>query len=165
MSKPESQTLADAFESARRLTKFYFSKVKPNDIDVSLTINNIKFNSPYWLAAHLTWTENFLLLNGVLGKPRNIEWLDQYGFGSNPAEIKIKPPYDEIMKTLDSIHDEAMNEIRKLSDEQLKEKNNIGANFGGEDSKRAVLIHAIRHEPMHTGQLSWILKTRGEKLI
>jgi uncharacterized damage-inducible protein DinB len=45
-----------------------------------------------------------------------------------------------------------------MKDEELDKPNHINAAFGGKSDKRAVLKHAIRHEPMHIGQLSWIMK-------
>jgi uncharacterized damage-inducible protein DinB len=164
MAKTESRILAEAFESVRNLTKFYLSKINPEDLDIEMTSGEVKFNSPLWIAAHLAWAQEFLMLEGLGGKVTGIEWLNEYGFGSKPDEIKSKKTFDEIMLTLDSVHEKAMNHVKSLTDSQLDEKNPIGANFGGKDTKRAVLIHAVRHEPMHAGQLSWFLKSRGIKL-
>ncbi|MCY7363507.1 MAG: DinB family protein [Ignavibacteria bacterium] len=160
----QSELLAEALNSVRNLTKFYFSKINPEDLEIQMEVDGIKFNSPKWLAAHLAWTENFLLLQGIGGKTSEVKWLEEYGFGSNPDELKSEISFEEIMKTLDEIHNDAINHLISLSDEQLEEKNLIGANFGGKDTIKAVVIHAIRHEPMHTGQISWFLKYRGVTL-
>jgi len=160
----QSELLAEALNSVRNLTKFYFSKINPEDLEIQMEVDGIKFNSPKWLAAHLAWTENFLLLQGIGGKTSEVKWLEEYGFGSNPDDLKSEISFEEIMKTLDEIHNDAINHLISLSDEQLEEKNLIGANFGGKDTIKAVVIHAIRHEPMHTGQISWFLKYRGVTL-
>jgi len=160
----QSELLAEALNSVRNLTKFYFSKINPEDLEIQMEVDGIKFNSPKWLAAHLAWTENFLLLQGIGGKTSEVKWLEEYGFGSNPDDLKSEISFEEIMKTLDEIHNDAINHLISLSDEQLEEKNLIGANFGGKDTNKAVVIHAIRHEPMHTGQISWFLKYRGVTL-
>lgn len=165
MSRREAVVLAESLESVRNLTKFYFSKVKPEDVNSNLTIGDVKFNSPFWIAAHLAWTENFLLLIATGGKPFQISWLDEFGFGSKPEDVKSEVKYDEVIETLDKIHKRSMEHILNLSDEKLDEKNLINANFGGKDSKRSVIIHAIRHEPMHIGQLSWILKAKGISMV
>ena len=165
MDRKESEVLAESFESVRSLTKFYLSKVKPEDINSNLSINGIKFNSPFWIASHLAWSENFLLLIATGGKPFEVSWLDEYGFGSKPEDIKTDIKYDEVISTLDEIHKRAMDHILTLSDEKLNEKNLINANFGGKDTKKTVIIHAIRHEPMHAGQLSWILKAKGISMV
>jgi uncharacterized damage-inducible protein DinB len=164
--KSEAQILADAYEFSRGLTKYYFSKLDGLDLNQNLEINGKKMNSPHWIAAHLVWTEHFLLIEG-LGAPGefNIPWLEQYGFGSDPEKITDKPEYDEILKKLEEVHEAAMKHLKSLTDEQLEEPNGINANFGGVNNKRNVIKHAIRHEPMHTGQISWILKANGVKMV
>lgn len=162
MKKSEANVLADVYGNVRSLSKLFISALKDIDKDQRLEINDVKFNSAYWIVAHLVWTEHFLIIQGVAGENMNIDWIDEYGFGSTPDDIKIKPVYDEILKTLDDVHTRAVKIIRGLSDEQLENENYINATFGSSKSKRAVIMHAIRHEPMHIGQLSWILKTNGK---
>lgn len=159
--KKESDILADVYESVRNLSMRFIAPLKDLDIYTRIEVKNTKFNSAHWILAHLVWTEHFLLNRGLGGEEMEINWLDQYSFGSNPDDVKIKPTFDEIMKRLDEVHERAMQNIKSLSDEQLQEDNKIGASFGGSKSKRTLIIHAIRHEPMHIGQLSWILKTNG----
>jgi uncharacterized damage-inducible protein DinB len=163
--KTEAQILADAYEFSRGLTKYYFSKLDGLDLNQKLEINGKKMNSPYWIAAHLVWTEHFLLIEGLGLPSMNIPWMEQYGFGSDPEKISYKPEYDEILKKLEEVHEAAMKHLKSLTNEQLDEPNNINANFGGVNNKRNVIKHAIRHEPMHTGQISWILKANGIKMV
>ncbi|MEZ4823207.1 MAG: DinB family protein [Ignavibacteria bacterium] len=68
---------------------------------------------------------------------------------------------EEVLKTMDEVHEKALTVIKNQTDEQLDEDNLFGESFGGSKSKRTLIIHAIRHEPMHIGQLSWILKSNG----
>ena len=163
MKKSESEILADVYEKVRGLSKMFISGLKDVDINKRLEIDNIKFNSAYWIVAHLVWTEHFLLVEGVGGENMKIDWLDEYAYGTDPDSVKTKPPYEEILKKLDEVHAKAVEIIKGLSDEQLDEDNLIGANFGGSKAKRNVITHAIRHEPMHIGQISWILKSNGIK--
>lgn len=158
MQKTEVQTLLDAFESVRNLSKFYLSKLDKERIHYQLESNGIKFNSAYWLVAHLIWTERFLILQGVGGKDMEDHWLDEYGFGSNPVEVKTRPDFEEILKLMDDIHAKAIEILKSLNDAGLDEPNYTKMTFGGNSDKRALLKHAIRHEPMHIGQISWILK-------
>jgi uncharacterized damage-inducible protein DinB len=69
-----------------------------------------------------------------------------------------------VLKAISEIHTKAIEILNNLSDEELEEENNINANFGGKTNKEVVIMHAIRHEPMHIGQLSWILKANGIKM-
>jgi len=158
MAKTEAQVLLEAYESVRNLSKMYISNLDKGKILNRYELNGVKMNSAYWLVTHLAWTERFLIIQGIGGKDMEDHWLDEYGFGSNPEEIKTKPEYEEVLNLLDDIHAKAVKIIAPLKDEQLDEQNNINANFGGKTDKRAVLKHAIRHEPMHIGQISWILK-------
>lgn len=163
MKKSESEILADVYEKVRGLSKMFISGLKDVDINKRLEIDNIKFNSAYWIVAHLVWTEHFLLIKVVGDEDLKIDWLDEYAYGTDPDSVKTKPPYEEILKKLDEVHAKAVEIIKGLSDEELDEDNLIGANFGGSKSKRNVITHAIRHEPMHIGQISWILKSNGIK--
>ncbi|MBL8008387.1 MAG: DinB family protein [Ignavibacteria bacterium] len=165
MNRNDSEILAETFESVRNLTKFYFSKVKPEEAEIRMVSGDVKFNSPKWIAAHLAWSENFLILQGLGGESSGIEWLEEYGFGSKEDDSKTKLTLEEALSALNLVHEKALKHIKSLTNEQLDEKNLIGANFGGNDSKRSVLNHAIRHEPMHAGQLSWFLKSRGTVLV
>lgn len=164
MDKTESQILCEVYERVRALSKMFIASLKDIEVDNRLEINNTKFNSAYWILAHLVWTEHFLIVRGVGDKDMEIEWLDEYGFGTDPDKVKSKPPFEEILRRLDEVHAEAVKIISGLTDNQIEEDNHIGASFGGSKSKRNLIIHAIRHEPMHIGQLSWILKANGTKL-
>jgi uncharacterized damage-inducible protein DinB len=95
----------------------------------------------------------------------NIEWLNDYGFGSNPDEASNKPPFEKVLIKLDEVHKKAIQVLKNTKDEELEEQNHISASFGGKNTKQAVIMHAIRHEPMHIGQISWILKLSGIKMV
>jgi uncharacterized damage-inducible protein DinB len=161
MSKSESQILANVYDSVRGLSKYFMSDLSKIDIDKRIETEGCSFNSAYWIIAHLVWTEHSLILNGIAGENMDIDWLENYSFGSDPDKIKFKPPFDEVLGKLDEVHSRAVEIIANLSDEQLEEDNLFGESFGASKSKRNLIIHAIRHEPMHIGQLSWILKAHG----
>ncbi len=160
----QAEVLANTFQSVRGLTKYYFSQFPENKLHEELKVKGITFNTAYWLAAHLVWTEHFLILQGVADKNLNIPWLDEFKIGSTPERKDSWLSYQEIMETMDKVHEEAMNVIKGLTDEQLEEENFLGYTFGGVNSKKALIVHSIRHEPMHTGQLSWLLKLHSVEM-
>lgn len=162
--KTEAEILADAFESVRNLSKFYLSQLGDIDVYKQIEINGIKFNSPYWIASHLTWTEYSLLIEGMGADSMDIPWLEKFKIGSVPEDEDGLPRYDEVLEMLEVVHEKAMKVVKSLTEKQLDEPNNIGATFGGVNSKRAILKHAIRHEPMHIGQISWYLKLNGVEM-
>jgi uncharacterized damage-inducible protein DinB len=162
--KSESQILADTFEAVRGLTKFYISKLENLDIRKQYTINGVSLNTALWITAHLVWTEHSLLIEGLGGKKMDIPWLEEFSIGSSTANKDTWPEYDEVLKRMDEVHNTAMKLLRSLSDDELDKPNLIDANFMGKNSKRNVITHAIRHEPMHTGQISWILKLNSVEM-
>jgi uncharacterized damage-inducible protein DinB len=161
----ESKILADVFQSVRNLTNFYISQFKDLNVFERLEFKGRKFNSAYWIIGHLVWSEHSLIIEGLGGQPMKIPWLEKFQIGSKPENLYTSPSYEEILQTLEKVHSNAINLIQSLSDEELDQPNLIEATFGGKNTKRAVVIHAIRHEPMHTGQLSWILKTHDIELV
>jgi uncharacterized damage-inducible protein DinB len=164
-NKIQSQTLAETYESVRNLTRFYISKLGNLDVFESIEYKGKKFNSPYWLIGHLVWSEHSLIIEGLGGKSMDIPWLEKFELGVKPTETDKNPAFDEILQNMEKVHAYAMELIRSLSDNELDQPNLIEAVFGGKNTKRAVIMHAIRHEPMHLGQLTWILKTHNIELI
>lgn len=163
-SKTEAQILADAYESVRNLSMMYISPFENLDINKEYELNDTKVNNVHWIMAHLVWTEHFLIIEGIGNEKMEIPWLEEYGFGTNPEEAKTKMTYSELMKFMEDVHTKAMEIINSISDEEIEKPNFIEAKFGGVNNKRNVIKHAIRHEPMHIGQLSWILKVNDVKM-
>ena len=164
-SNTECNILADTFESVRSLSKGFLSRVDESLIHDTLIINGITLNSPYWITAHLAWAEGFLLLSAIGSDYDNHNWLDEYGFGMKPQDIKTKPPYEEVKSILDEIHGEAMKYVRNLNDDFLNEPNKMGMRFADKGDNRIIIHHAIRHEPMHIGQLTWFMKSKGLQTV
>ncbi len=160
----KTKTLIQTYQMARNLSSYYISKLEGLDLHKVYEVNGVKMNSAYWLIAHLVWTEHFLIIEGIGGESLGIEWLNDFGFGSAPDEIKNSPSIEEVKTKFDQVHTKAIEILENMTDEQMESENNIEANFGGSKDKFHVLMHAIRHEPMHIGQLSWILKANGIKL-
>ena len=164
-TKTEGQILAEAFESVRNLTKLYFSHLDDKFLHTRYEVNGVKFNSAYWIAAHLVWSEHFLIVQGVGNKDMEIPWLDEFGFGSNPDEVSQEHDIKKILDKMDKVHAESMKILKSLTDEEIEKPNYIDATFGQKNTIGAVIRHCIRHEPMHVGQVSWILKINGVKMV
>jgi len=159
------QTLVKAYDMMRNLSKFYISKLSGLDLKKQHEIDGMKLNSAYWLIAHLVWTEHYLIIEGIGGESMGIEWLNDFAIGTSLDDLKNGPKIEEVLAKLDEVHKRAIEILSNMTDEQLQAENNIEANFGGQRSKENVLMHAIRHEPMHIGQISWILKANGISLV
>lgn len=162
-NKSEASVLLSVYENVRGLTKFFISNLGDTDINQVFEINGIRLNSIHWLIAHLAWTENELILKAVGNDDINLPWLEEYGFGTVPAEIKTSPDFETLLKALDSTHEKAVKILSTLSEEELDRDNHLDISFAGSKCKRNLIMHAIRHEPMHIGQLTWAMKLSGKK--
>jgi hypothetical protein len=152
----QAQLLADTLDKARSLTKWYLSLLRDTDMKHTFELNDIKLNSPLWIAAHLAWAENMLILQSTGGDAFKIDWLEKVTLGS-PHDASLLPDTKEVLSTMKNIHEVSMNHLATLSDATLDEPNLTGISFGT-DTKRSIIQHAIRHEATHVGQLGWICK-------
>ncbi len=160
----KTKALIKTYQMTRNLSNYYFSKLEGLDIKKQYEINGVKMNSAYWILAHLVWTEHFLIVEGIGGESMGIEWLNDFEFGSEPDKSENPPAIEEVKQQREDVHSKAIEILNNMTDEQMEAENNIGVEFGGSKSKMTVLMHAIRHEPMHIGQISWILKANGIRL-
>jgi hypothetical protein len=165
MPKSEIQTLVEMLELTRDLTKFYLKKLDGQDLYKVFEIENNQLNSILWLIAHITVSENWLLLVCTGGEKVNIPWARQFGLGSQIPKKADYPPAEEIMEMFDLVHQKAIKYVYSLDDIDLAKPTTNGIDFGGEDSVRAIIKHSIRHEGTHTGHLSWLCKLFGVKTI
>ena len=163
--KSEARVLADCYQDVRKLTKFYLSKAATIDEHERIVANGVRLNSLYWLTGHLAWAENALLLKAIGGEPLDIPWLDRFELGADFEYDSSLPPHDELVKTMDTIHDRAMRTILSMTPEQLEEPQLDTGLFGPEAQKRTIIRHAIRHEPCHAGQIGWLCKMHGIETI
>jgi len=164
-NKTKGQIFAETFESVRNITKLYLSNVEDNYLHTRYEINGAKLNSAYWINAHLVWAEHHLIVQGVGNKTMDIPWLEQFGVGTNAEKANQELDIKMIREQMEEVHIEAMNILKSLPDEELEKPNHINASFDEEKTKNAVIKHFIRHEPMHAGHISWILKISGVKMV
>ena len=158
MSNKEALVLSDTFQKTRDLTRWYLSLLKASDAHKRWEINGSKLNSIIWLASHITWAENFLILQGTGGEPVALEWLDNYNIKSSGEPHHAAHDMGTVMAAMKDVHEKAMAHIITLSDEKMEEENVLGFGFGGIKTNRMLIVHAVRHEAMHTGHLSWLCK-------
>lgn len=161
----ESDILADCFEDVRSLLKFYLIRAKDVDPYRVFELDGHKLNTLYWLTAHLTWSEHFLLIEAMGGKALDIPWLDRFEMGSEPPQPEGLPTFETVRETMDRVHEHAMATLRGLSSDALDEENAHDLSFRGGKSKRVVVRHAIRHEPCHIGQIGWLIKASGGETV
>ena len=166
MDYTSGKVLARTLDEARNITRFYFSKMKGEDMFKSFEINGYHTNSPYWVMAHLCWAEHMLLIE-CMGLPSmDIPWLKDFRLGSVKGELpENKPSLKEVLSTLKTIHGSALEKLESMTDEELDQENEKGIAFGENTSKRFIAMHTIRHEGTHAGQLSLIVQMYGRKTV
>jgi hypothetical protein len=160
-TKPENIVLADILKDVRSLTRRNLTRLSTVDPYKIYEAYGAPLHSINWIAAHLTWAENTLILKGVFDKHLNLPWARRFSFGGEFDPQGDLPRYEEILDAMEQVDQKAQTLLRETSIETLEEKNNLGFAFDNDSTKRKVIYHAIRHEPMHNGQLSWICKLNG----
>jgi len=165
MVKTETQTLVETLELSRGLTKYYLSHLKGKDVHHQFEVNSVKLNSILWLIAHITVSENWLLLVCTGGERVRIPWARQFGLGSEVPKKEDCPDFKEVLHYFKQVHQTAMAHVSQLTDKDLGKLTTNNTTFGGEDSVRAIVKHAIRHECVHAGHLGWLCKLHQVKTI
>ena len=157
----EAELLLHTFNETRSLSNHYFKKLKDTDLHRSFEVNGVKLNSAKWLMAHLVWAEHFLILEALGGEKFPLEWFPKVAFGSPMCDAAELPDIETILASMKTVHDAVHLFVPTLTDEMLEEKNVLGLKFGPNENKKFLLIHAIRHEGTHAGQLGWLCKMNG----
>lgn len=158
MANIEGKVLFDTFQKVRDLTKWYFSLLKTADPYKKWEVNGLSMNNLIWIGSHLCWAENFLMLKGTGGKALEIDWLDHYSIKSDGSIHHPEHDMKTILDTLKMVHDRTAEHVVTITDEQMEQPNILGFGFGGLTTNRILIQHAIRHEAMHTGHLSWLCR-------
>lgn len=163
--KTEAQVLAEMLDYNRKQTIGYFNKISPDQYTRSFEVNGKTLNSPLWIIGHLAVTENYLCLRSTGAEIVRFSWAKQFGLGAALPSESEYPAASEILEIFHAVHEASMRKIMSLSDEDLLQVNASGMKFGGDDSVRTIVRHAIAHEGQHAGHLGWLCKLNGVKTI
>ena len=131
MVNKEALILSDMFQKTRDLTRWYLSLLKESDPFKRWEVNGTRLNSVLWLASHITWAENFLLLKGTGGEPVVLDWLENYNIKSSGDLHHAEHNMKTVMAAMKEVHEKAMAHVLTLSDEEMEAENFIGFGFGG----------------------------------
>lgn len=166
MSFNECHSLASIIDDTRKLTKSLLDQIESsNCLYNDFMLDDKHLNSAFWIMAHLSVTQNYLLLRSTGGESVKIPYARQFGMGSVPPAREECPSLEDVRGVFNLVHEKSIEHIRNLDPFQLNQKNTTGFVFLGEDSIRSVVVHAIRHENMHSGHLSWLCKLNGLRTI
>ena len=164
MARTETQILADMMDKTRQLTRFYVSNLKAIDPYVPIEFGGKTFNSIYWLTAHLIWAEDNLIVMGTGHKSVAPDWIKHYHLGADGSLHEGHGDYKALLGEMKRVHEEAMDYLKSMDDSMLDKENAFSFHFGdGDTTNRLIIMHAIRHEGTHIGNLAWISKMNEVK--
>lgn len=159
----QMKTIAEAWNSARDLTKWYLVQIPEDRVTERIEANGQTFNSAYWMANHVAFTQYWLVVRPFSGKDPEWEEIGKtYRFG-NPGDVDTSMPYRDVYRRMKGMHQRTLTLIESLPDSILDEPTKL--NFLDFKTNRDIFYHAIRHEGVHAGQLSWLSKLMGVKTI
>lgn len=160
----EAQVLAHVMDRTRQLTVVYLNALEGQDPHRRFSCEGKPLNTVFWLVAHLATTENGLLLASTGGPFRKFSWAKHFTLAAPGLPPEQCPPFSEVLDTFHQVHRTAMDHLLTLDEAALNGPNRTGMPLLG-DTTRDVITHAIRHEGGHAGQLAWLCKLYGFKLI
>ncbi len=161
--RTEAQVLSHMMDRTREWTLYYLRPLKGQDPHRRFVCEGKELNTVFWLVAHLATSENGLLLSATGGPFEKFWWAKHFTLGAEGVPIEACPPYEEVWETFKAVHQKAIAHIATLSEEQLNAPNPTKLAIG--DTVGDVITHAIRHEGAHNGQLAWLCKLYGIKMI
>ena len=162
----ELSTIIEITKRTRELANYYIHKTKDVDVKKRFVVEGKKLNSIYWLVAHMAWAQNNLIIRSTGGPNPEVPWLKFFALGK-PAEEGEQngPSYEEVLAGFEKVHKIAMDHLEKTDPALLDSENKLNWEIMGSKTMRATLIHHIRHEGAHVGQLGWNASLHGIKTI
>jgi uncharacterized damage-inducible protein DinB len=160
------QVLADQLTTSRELTRWYLSKLKETDPFKQFEIEGKKLNNWYWIIAHLAWAEHFLIINGTGGEPLpEFEELQPFSMGNSFSQGNAKHDVKELLAIFKKVHEHCIARLQTITEEEMAQDNKLGFSFSSDMSKKALVMHCIRHEGTHTGNLAIMCKAFDLKTV
>jgi len=154
----KAEQIALILDKTRETTLGYFTMLKDAHVHRRMNAEGTSINSPFWTLAHLAVSENFLCLHAIGGPRIKLAWARDFGLGSVPLPPEKCPPVEEIIDRAAEVHKTACDFISGLTDAELSAPTKTGTTFGGEDRVDSLIIHAIRHEGIHSGHLGLMVR-------
>ncbi len=161
----EAHFLADMMRHAHDMTQSNVRKLENVDLHRRFNADGKELNSAYWLFAHMTVSQNWLVLRGTNGPFQKFSWAKLFNLGTTPPPIEECLPFDEVKAKLEEIQQLSVQHVETLDEAALSLPHNAIMQLPGGNTMRDVIKHHIRHESMHNGQLSWLCKLHGIKTI
>lgn len=161
----ETELLALAIDRTRGYARYYLSHLKDVDPHRVFELNGVRSNTAFWIVAHMTVSQNGLLLISTGGPFEKFSWAKHFQLGGTPPTRELCPPFDEVRAMFKQVHEKALAHVATLTTEQLDAPHHGKVSVAGIVTVRDSIIHHLRHENLHTGHLSWLCKLHGVKTV
>lgn len=164
--KNEIETLRDLVDATRALAHSALKKVIDQDLKKRFEVDGKKLNSVYWLVAHMAWAQSILILRSTGGPNPELKWIKFFAIGKPAEEGETNgPSWEEVYEGFKKVHQLSMDHLATLSLDDLDSPNKIDWEILGGKTMRNTIMHHIRHENSHIGQLFWLVNFYGIKTI
>lgn len=161
----EAQILARQLDKGRELSRWYLSLMKGCDPFKTFEFDGKRFNSIIWEIGHMAMSENFLANYLTYGPARKEEWFKHFAMGGDNQVSDNYPDFKIVLDGFKEIHSNTLEHINSLTAGDLDKPTKKEFNVAGIRTVRDTIIHAIRHESIHTGHLGWLCKLHDVKSI
>jgi len=157
--------LADLMDHAHAYTLHHVERLKGQDLHRRFEVEGKPLNSAFWIVAHLAVSQNWLILRGTGGNFQKFPWAKQYTLGAVHPSAADAPAWEDVFDTYQRIHQLSVDHVRSLPVEALGQPHQAMMDLGAGNTVQQVIMHHVRHESSHNGQLSWLCKCYGLPMI
>lgn len=164
----ELETLRNMMDATRQLAHFALKKLKGKEelMQKRFEAEGRKLNSVYWIVAHLAWGENNLILRSTGGPNPELPWLKAFALGKPADEGEnCGVPYADVYAGFKKVHQLSMDHLATMDPANLDAENKLQWEILGAKTMRNTIMHHIRHENCHIGQLLWLVNLHGERTM
>ena len=165
----ELATLRNLVDATRQMAHYNLKKLEGKteaELRTRFEVNGKKLNSVYWQYAHMAWGQNSLVLRSTGGPNPELPWLKFFAIGKPAEEGETNgPSWEEVVAGFKKVHQLTMEHLSQLDPAQLDAPNKIDWEVLGGKTMRNTIMHHIRHENGHIGQLFWLVNLHGGKTM
>jgi len=160
----EAKILAALMDQSHKAVLGTLEHLDGLDLRRRFSVDGKELNSAFWIMAHLTGSQNWLVLRGSGGPFRKYSWAKYFGMGSTGLIPEDSPTLDEVLAMYEAVHADSVAHVHTLSDEQLALPHQAMMDLAAGSDVRTVIRHHILHESGHCGQLQQLCKLYGKPL-
>ncbi len=165
----ELTTLRNMVDATRQLAHFVkktLDGMDTTDFHKRFEVEGRKLNSVYWIFAHMAWAQNNLILRSIGGPNPELPWLKYFALGKSAEEGEnCGVPFEEIYEGFKKVHQLSMDQLAAMDPAKLDTDNLLNWEILGGKAMRNTIIHHVRHENNHLGQLLWLVNLHGGTTI